>query len=375
VASSATPEPDVDAAVRRAREVVGLYGDPAVPWGIFVELGFTSALDVDAFPARLDALMDAHPHLGRTPEVRDADDSEWASMLERVAMAPFDDRDPLVRVVVARDRRRLVLGAHHGVCDGLGLLALADAVTEAGISTAAQGIGDRQSPVSFLRSSLSRLAEALVSPPARFRGTTTPTAPGELLVRRELPATRVGTSELASSVAAAFEAWRADGRTAGRRPLLVYGASRRPVGQLAPDRRTAYFRLPFDPAWSPDAMREAMARLEPEPTFPETSAGGVGPWVTHALRNRLGSTAVLSNLGIVRGRGLASVAMHPVPSGPRAVAIGLASTSSTTTVTLRSRRAEFTPAETEQLLEGIVAALPRNARNARNERTSERPAQ
>jgi hypothetical protein len=64
--------------------------------------------------------------------------------------------------------------------------------------------------------------------------------------------------------------------------------------------------------------------------------------------------------------------MHPVPSGPRAVAVGLASTSSTTTVTLRTRRAEFTPGETEQLLEGIVGVL---GRNARTERPSDRPAQ
>jgi hypothetical protein len=362
VVSPGTRQPDVDEAVRRARAVVGLYGDPAVPWGICVELGFATPLDTGSFPARLEALTAAHPHLGVVPGVQVADGSTWRSALEVVATAPFGDRDPLVRVLVSGDRRGLVVGAHHGASDGLGLLALADALTGAGIGSAALGIGDRTSSASFLRSSLARLAEALVAPPARFRGAEAAPEPGETLLRRELPSTRAGTAELAAAVAAEFARWRSRGRTTGRRPLLVYGASRRPVGVLAPDRQTAYFRLPFDPAWDRAAMRTAMAGLEPEPTFPETTAGGVGPWVTHALRNRLGSTAVLSNLGVVAGDDLVSVAMYPVPSGPRAVAFGLASTSTTTTVTLRTRRTEFGAAETGRLLDGVVAGLARGGR-------------
>ena len=90
----------------------------------------------------------------------------------------------------------------------------------------------------------------------------------------QFPAVEVNNAFYRLPERAVFERWRSQGRTTGRRPLLVYGASRRPAGELAPDRRTAYFRLPFDPAWTRDEMRAAMSRLEPEPTFPETTAGG-----------------------------------------------------------------------------------------------------
>ena len=78
---------------------------------------------------------------------------------------------------------------------------------------------------------------------------------------------------------------------------------------------------------------------EPEPDFPETSARGIGPWVTHLLRGRLGATALLSNLGVLEAPGLGSVAMFPATSGPRAVAVGLATAGGTTTLSLRTRRA------------------------------------
>jgi hypothetical protein len=81
--------------------------------------------------------------------------------------------------------------------------------------------------------------------------------------------------------------------------------------------------------------------------------------VTRLLRNRLGSTAVLSNLGVVGAPGLSSVGMYAAPSGPSAVAIGLASTASWTTLTVRTRSAEFTHEESVQLLDAVVGAFRR----------------
>ena len=49
--------------------------------------------------------------------------------------------------------------------------------------------------------------------------------------------------------------------------------------------------------------------------------------------------------------------MFPALSGPRGVAVGLVSTSTTTTVSLRTRGAEFGAADTEDLLDRISLAL------------------
>ena len=129
---------------------------------------------------------------------------------------------------------------------------------------------------------------------------------------------------------------------------------------MAPDRQTAYLRFPFDLDWDRDQAASAFAALAPEPEFPETSAGGVGPRLTRLLRNRLGATAQLSNLGVVEGAGLLHAAMFPALSGPRGVAVGLVSTTSTTTLSLRTRGSEFAAADTAELLDRIVTALPRS---------------
>ena len=64
-------------------------------------------------------------------------------------------------------------------------------------------------------------------------------------------------------------------------------------------------------------------------------------------------TALLSNLGRIDGP-VDSVAMFPACSGPRAAAIGLASTSGSTTLSLRTRRAEFDADEHARLLADLA---------------------
>ena len=65
---------------------------------------------------------------------------------------------------------------------------------------------------------------------------------------------------------------------------------------------------------------------------------------------------MLSNLGVLEAPGLRSVAMFPATSGPRAVAVGLATAGGTTTLSLRTRRADFAPADSARLLADIVDA-------------------
>ena len=137
--------------------------------------------------------------------------------------------------------------------------------------------------------------------------------------------------------------------------MLAVGASRRDDDRPAPDRQTAYLRLRVPPGTSRTEVARRLREQPPEPDFPETSAGGVGPWVTGLLRARLGSTATLSNLGAIEAPGVVSVAMYPAVNGPRAVAVGLASTSTSTVLSLRTRRRDLTRPEHEALL-GLIAS-------------------
>lgn len=348
----------VDPAVRKARAVVGLYGDPTAAWGICVELTFAAPLDAEKLQSRLAKLCDEHRYLGKPPAIDRAAASTWSRVRAELAATPFRDDAPLVRVALDDSARRVLVGAHHGVCDGLGLLAIGDALTGAGIESAARGIGGRESPQHFLRSSAARLLEAILRPPARFGGTpsggSTATEHLETLV---LPAQQKGTVELCSAIAYAFADWTRVRPRRSRLPVLVIGASRRGQRRLTPDRQTAYLRLRFEPTWPVDRFRTELGRVEPEPAFPETSAGGIGPRITHLLRNRLGSTAIVSNLGIISGTGLESVAMFPAASGPAAVAIGFASTEHSTTLTIRTRTADYTPDEARDILAAVARHL------------------
>jgi hypothetical protein len=331
-----------------AHEVVGLYGDPDTTWGIGLELGFDRVVEADDVAGRLEALVEDHPHLGPCPKLRVVQDDGWDEQRAAIAAAPYAVDQPLVRLALDDSGRRLFVGAHHGACDGLGLVAVAGLVTGRQLVSRARGIGDLPSKRSFLRSSLARLDEAIRHPPPRFGPRTEEHTRGEQLVVRTLPRLGVGTVDLCRAIGEVFQDWNGPGET--RHPLLVMGASRRVPGTLAPDRQTAYLRLRLDPGWDRDRLRSAFSRLAPEPAFPETSAGGIGPRITHVLRGRLGATAQLSNLGVVEGGGLSYGAMFAALSGPRAVTVGLVSTPSTTTVSLRTRGPEFGAVDASTIL-------------------------
>jgi hypothetical protein len=341
---------DRDSAGRQAREVVGLYGDPDTTWGICLELGLSTPLGAHEVARRLARLVPLHPHLGPAPELEVVAASEWDVRRETLAAAPYAVDGPLVRAALADDGRRLFVAAHHGACDGLGLVALADRMTGAGLVSGARGIGDMRAPRSFLRSSLTRLHEAIRHPPPRFSRHHDDASSGEQLRIATLPRLATGTVDLCVALGAVFRQWNGSASRGDDRPLFVMGASRRPPGNLVPDRQTAYLRLRLDPSWDRERVREAFVALSPEPEFPETSVGGIGPRVTRTLRGRLGATAQLSNLGVVEGAGLDYVAMFPALSGPRGVAVGMVSTADTTTLSLRTRGSEFGPTDTAELL-------------------------
>jgi hypothetical protein len=342
-----------DPAVRQAREVVGLYGDPMATWGIALELGLEHRLDRERMGDRIRRLVTMYPHLGLTPRVEQVADVDWQQRRAALAGVPYGDREPLVRIAVDERGGRLLVAGHHGVCDGLGLLAIADRVGHLGLVSRARGIGERQASVPFFRSSVRRVHDALRHPPARFRSVALGAGRGENLDAVRLAPLQKGTADFCHALGATFADWNDLSLDDEVPLLLVLGASRR-SGGLEPDRQTAFLRFAVDARWDLSVLRGHFRDLEPEPSFPETSAGGMGPLVTRLLRRRLGSTAQVSNLGVVGGHGVKSVAMFPSLNGPRAVSFGLATTAGSTTVTIRTRGEEFSASDTALILERLA---------------------
>ena len=345
-------------AIRKAKQVVGLYGDPDVTWSISVEAGFDAPVDLDGLEERLRRLVDDHPHLGGVPALEWIDDDEWATAREASASHDFAD-GRLVRLLASRGRRTFFVTAHHGVCDGLGLLAIVSALVGREVRSSARGVGDRESSQSFLTSSLIRLGEALFAPPARFAGHGEPASAGqpESLLQAPAPPGKVNGARVCAALNRIHARWPRGRTSGGRRFLVVMGASRRVPGETAPDRQTAYFRIPLKPEWNLAEVTDALRAAEPEPAFPETSAGGIGPMVTRALKSRLGYTVNVSNLGVVTCPGLTSMAMFPAVNGPQAVGVGLVSTSAGSTISLRTRRTEFSEDEAQTMLRLVLEEL------------------
>ncbi|WP_181310689.1 hypothetical protein [Nocardioides campestrisoli] len=346
--------------VQQARDVVGLYGDPHSAWGIALELVFDEPLDLVGVEERLTRLCAEFPQLGAPPALDEVAAEAWAARREDAASREFGEDGRLVRLLVSPDRTELFIAAHHGVTDGLGMLAIAEAVAQRDLRSEARGVADRASSRSFLTSSVLRLWEALMHPPARFAGVPGRHGSVEEPDRMDvLPVTRTraDTARMCSVVATVFGRWRPRGRVGRGRVILVLGVSRRRAGELAANRQTGYLRVPLAPGAPEQEVRALLADLHPEPDFPETRAGGVGPLVTRLLRNRLGNTATLSNLGILHGEGLRHAGIFPALSGPQAVGVGVVSTAQTTTLTLRTRRAEFTEEQHRELLRLIVEEL------------------
>ncbi len=344
-----------DPAVARARSVVGLYGDPTVSWSIGLDVSFTQRYDVPRLLERCAAMVAGHPGLGRPPApVKMTGDDPTGSLRALLDMA-YGDEDPLVRVAYDADGRRLVVAAHHGAVDGLGLLALLALLLGQQVTSTARGIGVRSATVGFVRSSLARLREAAFTPPVRLAAdlagrVSRGKGGGDVTASHHLTLTPANTPRSIAATAEAVAHWnRRHGAPTGPKVAAV-GASRRDGSAAAPDRDTAYLRLRLQDQAGPDAVARALRTTDPEPTFPERTPGRVMALVPRVLRSRLGATFLVSNLGLVDApRGVERIAFFPTAAGPRALAVGVASTSSYTTVTVRMPSADFDDAAAAEL--------------------------
>ncbi len=347
------PDP-VDA----ARAVVGWYGDPTISWSVLLQARLDAPVPPDAVTARLHDLVARYPHLGAPPPVPAHATADWPAVRSDLADAPYLDTSPLVRAAVATDSGLVLVAAHHGATDGLGLLAILGAALGVDAVSQARGIADRPSSSAFLASAARRLAEALLAPPARIAPATAP-APGsgDVLTHAELPAASIGSAALTAAVTRAAQEWNAAHGRPYRRAVAGLGVSRRDGHRATPLADSAFLRLRLPRDAGTDLVRRLIAGQPPEPDFPR-SRSAVASVATRALASRLGSTFLASNLGVVRaGAGVRALAFYPTASGRSGIAVGAATTGSTTTITLRARRTDFDPTAASELLTAILGEL------------------
>ncbi|SEF26017.1 hypothetical protein SAMN05421837_10345 [Amycolatopsis pretoriensis] len=334
-----------------AHRVVGLYGDPTVSWSILLEADLgTAAPEPEKLRARLAAAVQQYPHLGAVPEIEQATD--LPATRDRFASAPYERGAPLLRVAVGEST--LLVAAHHGALDGLGLLSLLGVLLDVPVSSGATGIGERAGGKPFALSALQRLAEALFAPPGRITPERAAVASGDVFCARHEPRLRLGAAGFVAAAARATGRWnRAHGaRTA--RVVAALGASWRSGAAPEPVHDSAFFRLRLRPGADVAAV---LAAQPPEPDFPARSSR-LARLGTRLLAGRLGSTFLVSNLGVVStGDTVRSLAFYPAASGRSGVAFGAATTGDVTTVTVRARRRDFDAAAAERLLEEFRAAV------------------
>jgi hypothetical protein len=343
--------------VAAARAAVGWYGDPTVPWSVLLQARLAEPVDAGAVAERLRRLVLRFPHLGSAPVVACHDAAGWPAVCAAFADKPYPDGGALLRAAVGGGEHgeRLLVAAHYGATDGLGLLAVLAAALDADLVSRARGIADRPSRLPFLASAARRLAEAVFAPPARIAPAGAGT--GDVLAAAELPATSIGSAALTAAVDRAAREWNARHGTPYRRAVAGLGVSRRDGVRATPIADSAFLRLRLPPSAGEVTIRRLIARQAPEPDFPP-SRSSLPALVTRPLASRLGATFLASNLGLVRAPALVrSLTFHPAASGRSGVAVGAATVGDTTTITLRARRGAFDDDAATALLAAVVAHL------------------
>ncbi|YAL81939.1 hypothetical protein ACMYYO_08265 [Dermacoccaceae bacterium W4C1] len=350
---------DASRAAADAMAVVGLYGDPTVTWSIAMEAELTRPIPPEQMRAGLAELVAVNPQCGSEPGWQVVEDDAWQDALDAVMNQHYSQDGPIVRGAADRSGRRVVVGGHHGAVDGLGMLALLGAAVGADLRSHARGISSAPADRSFLRAGLERVKEVVLSPPCRFAPDRhAPDEAGDWIVSAQVPG-RIDTSRMVTAITALVQEWN-EGAMARRPVIIAIGASRREPGiELVPDRDTAYLRI-VSPSGTDLAVTKAqLAATAPEPDFPASTGGGIGPIITKVLANRLGSTALVSNMAVVRGGEelLKTVRLYPAPSGPSGVAVGAISNGTVGTMTLRARRRDFSQVAAQRLLDRYLELL------------------
>jgi hypothetical protein len=356
-------------AASRAVEGQSLSGHPDVSWSVVLDATVAVAPALEAVAEGLHSLFESRPWLGLSPIVREVDRQEVDASRSELADTRYRPDTPLVRVVLAagpgEKPGHVLLAAHHAVSDGLGLLTLLGTALGHDVHSRARGLrADANTRSPFALAAARRLAEATLQPCDRVRPMNGDRdATGDLLLHRHVGAGNVRSADLIASTARAIVGWNGGRRP--RRLVLSLGASRRPGEGADVEDDSAYLRVTVT---SPRAARiaKAIAEATPEPAAPADSGSAwlarAARFVPSALSARMGSTALVSSLGTVTAPALVrAIAFYPVAHGRSGVAIGHATIGSTSVVTLRCRRRDFSEAAAGAFLDRIGREIERSS--------------
>jgi hypothetical protein len=350
--------PAVHAAAEKARRVVGLYGDPTITWAIGLVADLHRPVAPTTVQRRVADLVVQYPDLGIAPRVQCVPRDEFDAVLAGHVNRPFDRSGRLLRVTMTDDGTTLAVVAHHGVVDGLGLLSVLGSAVGADAEARARGIGAASARASFTRSAVTRLWEALFFPPSRLAPDVVGCEAGDVIACRSVVALKTSTAAAAAAAVQVMAEWNRVHGQSSARMVVAIGASRRGKPQLRPDRDSAYLRVELGPGSTVEQAREAISRTAPEPDFPLSSRRRASSSMARLLRNRLGSSLLVSNLGQVTNLdSVARLAFYPAAGGAQAASIGVVSTNNTTTVTVRLTRSSFTDVSAETLCREITSRL------------------
>ncbi|TWP54266.1 hypothetical protein FKR81_01540 [Lentzea tibetensis] len=324
---------------------VGFSGDPEASWSILLEADLDEAPDPAAVAARMSGASVSFPNIGPAPSV--VAPSTWDETRAGFADSRYTEGDPLVRVALAH--KRLMIAAHHGAVDGLGLVALLGIALGEPVSSSATGVAQRAPDRSYLLNAADRLREAVFTPPTRVQPTRSGHETGDHLVSRELRRTKLGSTRLTAAALHATRAWNAAHGAAHDRVVAAIGASWRGGADPLPEAASALLRLRMPVGADENAVRVLLANAAPEAGFP-SAQNLVARLGMRLLAPRLGSTFLASNLGVVKA-GVRAVRFYPSASGRSGVAFGVVTTGEFTTVTLRARRRDFGADAAAELLD------------------------
>ena len=334
--------------------------DPAIAWRIVVTAVLTTPLTLD--DAR-DRLVSLQTQQGWPASGRVLTGTDEAELRRRLG----DERQGVVSLGLTDDGRRIVVSAHHGRVDGLGLLAVLVAVTGASVTSSARGVGDRPDDAGPLGTIARRLVEVALTPPARIASPSPSTRPGapddlDVYVEREL-SSPVRTAALvlagARGVTTFNRAHAARRRTRHTRHVAVAIGVARDTSTATISDRSALLRLRDVERLDLGGITAALAQAPTQ--RPVHGTGGGAGLVTFGLRvlaPRLGSTLLVSHLGNVAADGIDALSFHPVTAGGSGVSLGALTLAGRTRVSLRARGDAWTHDGLEQLLEAVVAEIP-----------------
>ncbi len=322
--------------------------DPSLAWHVLLGVRLAEAPDPADVAARL---HDLRERLGGSadprPPLTRADDERalWEALLQ----CPGDG------VEAGMSGALLGLRAHHSRLDGLGLLTAAGLLAGAPVRSAARGVGQERDSAPGLRSSLLRLGEALVRPPATLPGSV-PTSPsaGDSLARRTVPLA-VSTPHLVVAVAEALR--ERVPRSARSRVRIAVGLSRRggADADLADD--SALLRMSGAVLTDASSVRNALRSAPLTPPAPTYAGSAVTEHALRLLAPRLGSSALVSHLGRIAGAGLEEVVFHPVTGGRSGLSVGAAEVGGRTVLTARARSSWNSDDDLQEFLEVVVRRL------------------